>query len=45
MTENELASIVINTAIAIHRKLGPGLFESVIKNDLVMNYEQRTILK
>jgi GxxExxY protein len=29
MTENEIAKTVVDTAFNIHRKLGPGLFESV----------------
>lgn len=29
MTENEIGTIVVETAIAIHRGLGPGLLESV----------------
>lgn len=29
MTHNELSSIIINTAIEIHKRLGPGLLESV----------------
>ena len=29
MTENEIGKIIVNTAIAIHRELGPGLLESV----------------
>jgi GxxExxY protein len=29
MTENEIASIVVNILLRIHRKLGPGLLESV----------------
>jgi GxxExxY protein len=29
MTENEIGNIVIETAIEIHKKLGPGLLESV----------------
>jgi GxxExxY protein len=29
MTENEIGNIVIETAIDIHKKLGPGLLESV----------------
>lgn len=28
MTENELARIIIDTAVRVHKKLGPGLFES-----------------
>lgn len=29
MTENEIAKIIVNTAFKIHRRLGPGLLESV----------------
>lgn len=29
MMENELASIVVNSAMQIHMKLGPGLYENV----------------
>lgn len=29
MTENEIGSLVVETAIDIHRELGPGLLESV----------------
>jgi GxxExxY protein len=29
MTHNELSGIIIDAAIEIHRKLGPGLLESV----------------
>jgi GxxExxY protein len=29
MTENEIASIVVDTAINLHKSLGPGLLESV----------------
>lgn len=29
MTENEIATIIVDTAFHIHRDLGPGLFESV----------------
>ena len=29
MTENEIGTICIETAIAVHRELGPGLLESV----------------
>ena len=28
MTENEIAKIVVDAAYHIHRRLGPGLFES-----------------
>ena len=29
MTENELGTIVVDSAIAVHRELGPGLLETV----------------
>jgi GxxExxY protein len=29
MTENEIGTIVVESAIAVHRELGPGLFETV----------------
>jgi len=29
MNENEISSIVVDTAIYLHKKLGPGLFENV----------------
>ena len=29
MTENEIAKIVVDAAIKVHRALGPGLLESV----------------
>lgn len=37
MTENEIGTILIEGAIAVHRELGPGLLESVY--ELVMAYE------
>jgi GxxExxY protein len=37
MTENEIASIIVNTAYEIHFKLGPGLLESVYEE--IMFYE------
>ncbi len=40
MTENEIAKIIIDKAIAIHRRLEPGLFESVF--ECVLAYELRT---
>ena len=41
MTENELASIVVDVAYHIHRKLGPGLFESVYQAVLVYELRKR----
>ena len=37
MTENEIASIIVNTAYNIHVKIGPGLLESVYEE--IMDYE------
>jgi len=37
MAENEIARIIVDTAYKIHRKLGPGLFESVYES--IMAYE------
>jgi len=34
MTENEIASIVVNAAFKIHKTLGPGLLESVYQATL-----------
>ena len=39
MRENELAKIVVDVAYQIHRRLGPGLLESVIQ--AIMAYELR----
>jgi GxxExxY protein len=37
MHENEISDIIIGTAIGIHRKLGPGLLESVYEK--ILYYE------
>jgi GxxExxY protein len=37
MTENQIATIIVDAAIRIHRTLGPGLLESVYQATL--NYE------
>lgn len=34
MTENEISKIVVNACFEIHKKLGPGLFESVYEEIL-----------
>lgn len=37
LTENQIGAILINTAITVHRQLGPGLLESVY--EVVLAYE------
>jgi len=37
MTENEIATIIVNKAFQIHFELGPGLLESVYEE--ILNYE------
>jgi len=37
MSENEIATIVVDTAFKIHKALGPGLFESVY--EAALNFE------
>jgi GxxExxY protein len=34
MTENEISKVIVETAIDLHRYLGPGLLESVYENSL-----------
>ncbi|MBX7258233.1 MAG: GxxExxY protein [Candidatus Hydrogenedentes bacterium] len=41
MTENEIGTICITTAIQVHRDLGPGLLESVYEVVLAYELEQR----
>jgi GxxExxY protein len=37
MTENEIASVIVDAALRVHRTLGPGLLESVYQ--AALNYE------
>jgi GxxExxY protein len=37
MTENEIGKIVVDTAVMVHREIGPGLLESVY--EVVLAYE------
>ena len=37
MTENEIAKIIVDVAYHVHKKLGPGLFESVY--EIILAYE------
>ena len=39
MTENEIATIVVNAAFKIHSRFGPGLLESVYET--ILGYELR----
>ena len=39
MTENEIGRMVVDSAIAVHRKLGPGLLETVY--EVVLAHELR----
>ena len=41
MTENEIGKIIVDTAIAIHKELGPGLFETVYEVVLAHEIERR----
>ena len=41
MTENSIASIIINCALKVHRKLGPGLLESAYQNCLIYELNKR----
>ena len=44
MTENELAAIVVDAALKIHRTLGPGLLESVYQATLSYELQKRGLL-
>jgi GxxExxY protein len=39
--ENRLSGIVVDTSIAVHRKLGPGLLESVYEQVLAYELKRR----
>jgi GxxExxY protein len=41
MTENEIAKIIVDSAYHVHRKLGPGLLESVYEVILVHELKKR----
>jgi GxxExxY protein len=44
MTENELGTIIIDAAIAVHRELGPGLLEVVYEVALAYELRQRGLM-
>ena len=41
MTENEIATLIVDTAYHIHVRLGPGLLESVYQEVLVYELRKR----
>jgi GxxExxY protein len=41
MTENEIATIIVDTAFHIHRDLGPGLFETVYERIMEVELTKR----
>ncbi|MDF1698486.1 MAG: GxxExxY protein [Saprospiraceae bacterium] len=41
MTQNEIASVVFESALKIHRRLGPGLVESVYKECMYYEIKER----
>jgi GxxExxY protein len=43
MTENEIGTIVIELAIAVHQELGPGLLETVYEVVLVRELQNRCL--
>ncbi|MBK7691312.1 MAG: GxxExxY protein [Bacteroidetes bacterium] len=52
MTENEIAKIIVDRCFHIHKKLGPGLFESVYEEVLCyelrklnLNYERQKLVE
>lgn len=44
MTENEIAKIVFETSLDLHRNFGPGLFESVYEEILFYELNRRQIV-
>lgn len=41
MTENEISKVILDSAIAVHKELGPGLLESVYEIVLAFELQQR----
>lgn len=44
MTENEIAKIVFETSLDLHRNFGPGLFESVYEEILYYEFNQKGLI-
>jgi GxxExxY protein len=43
-TENEVAAIIVDAALTVHRQLGPGLFESAYEVCLVHELRSRGVI-
>ncbi len=43
MTINDISNLIINSAINVHRELGPGLFESVYQSCLIIELEEQKL--
>jgi GxxExxY protein len=44
MTENEIATLIVDTAFHIHQDLGPGLFESVYEGIMEVELSKRGLV-
>lgn len=44
LSENEIGSIIVSTAISLHREIGPGLLESVYEALLAQILEQKGLI-
>jgi GxxExxY protein len=44
LTENEIGTILITTAVDIHKSLGPGMFESVYETVLARDLEEKGLI-
>src|SRR2546421_3816067 len=44
MTENEIATIIVDAAYKIHKRLGPGLLESVYETTLAYELAKRGLV-
>jgi GxxExxY protein len=44
MTENDLATVVLDASIFIHKKLGPGLLESIYESILAHELQKKGLL-
>ena len=44
MNENEISKIIVTSAIELHKKLGPGLLESVYENSLAYDLREEGLI-